>query len=178
MRTDMKISNILACVSLIGFIVCIFLINGLKKDNAQLFEDNEQLHMQIQNNRKVYVYNLETVLSDIGAAEAKQKFEKDVDKLNKEVIAAEKKIKNIKDAKAKAEFSEVYFKSLRLKRDNLVEDYNKSLQELLKKINKALAQTATDKNVATIFSSKSVAVTTEDVIDVSADIVKTLKAED
>ena len=87
----MKISNILACVSLVGFIVCIFLINGLRKENAQLFEDNEQLHMQIQNNRKVYVYSLETVLSDIGAAEAKQKFEKDVDKLNKEVIAAEKK---------------------------------------------------------------------------------------
>jgi len=195
----MKISNILIFLSWVGIVAEGYFVVGLHKENAQLKQSSEQLvqenaqmrqdSQQIRQNnaeiqkavdssRKIYVYNLETVLLETGAVDAKKKFEKDVENLSKEVSAAEEKIKTLTDAKVKAEFSDVYLKSLRLKRDNLIEDYDKSLQNTLKKINKALSQIAVEKKAPTIFFIKSLAVMTDDVIDVSSEVVEKLKAEE
>lgn len=121
--------------------------------------------------RKVYVYDVDKTLNMAGIVDLKRQLEVDVAALNNEVAAAEKKLKTIKDAKLKAEYSDVYVKSLRTKRDMLLENYDKSLHETLTKINDVLAEIAIERNLPTIFYVKSVVVNTADVVDVTDEVV-------
>ncbi|MBR1601732.1 MAG: hypothetical protein IJ677_09195 [Alphaproteobacteria bacterium] len=72
-------------------------IKRLKADTAQI----TILEKEIEKNRKIYVYNMDDVLTKIGLVESKKKFEDDVYKLSEEVASAEEKIKNIKMLKLK-----------------------------------------------------------------------------
>ena len=145
----------------IGFGVCLY--------------QNRILTQKIENARKIYVYDLQEVIRHTGIAEAKQKYEQDVISLNEDLLAAEKKIKSLKDAKVKEDFSEVYLKNLRLKRDELVENYEKSISELTGKINVALAEIAKEKDTSAIFVRDIILVKTPYVEDVTDDVIKHLK---
>lgn len=116
-------------------------------------------------------------MAGINVAEKKKKFEDEAQKLNEEVLAAEKKIKNIKDKDVKADFSDVYLNSLRLKRDNLVEEYQKLLTELSEKVNKGLVEIATEKGASTIFLKSALGIGTDDVIDITPELIAKLKKQ-
>ena len=136
----------------------------VKKQNAQ-----------IEASKMVYFYNLEEVLRATNAISAKTNFESEILKLNDEVFAAEKKIKSIKDAKVKADFSDVYLNTIKLKREELIKKYDESIKTITDGINKALAEVAAEKGVATIFVQSAIAVNTAYTEDVTDEIIKRLK---
>ena len=136
---------------------------------------NYTLKKELKSARTVYVYSLEEAMRGINASEKKKKFEEEALRLNEEVSAAEEKIKNFKDEKLKQDFTDVYLNSLRLKRDNLVEAYQKMLEDLSEKVNKGLEEIAEEKDANTIFLKSSVAVQTPLVVDVTPELVKKLK---
>ncbi|MBQ9271265.1 MAG: OmpH family outer membrane protein [Alphaproteobacteria bacterium] len=122
-----------------------------------------------------YVYNMEAVLMQTGLAEENRKFESDMVGLEKEIDAAEKKVKSMKDKKLQEEYREMYMKSLTLKRNTLVEDHEKFMKSLLKNINKTLTEVAKKNNVKVIFSNKAVIFSTNYVTDVTPVVAKKLK---
>lgn len=142
---------------------------------ARYAVQQEEMAKAISDSRKVYVYSLEEVLVKIDAVEERQKFEEDILKLNEELLEGEKKIKTIKEAKLKADFSDVYLKNLRMKRDELVENYQKLIKDLTQKINQALAEIAKEKDVPVVFLKSSVAVTTPYVVDLTDDVAGKLQ---
>ena len=68
------------------------------------------LSCQLNNARKIYVYNLEEIVSASGIVKLQKELEDNVNKLNDEVLKAQKKITAIRDAKVKEDFSDRYFK--------------------------------------------------------------------
>jgi len=136
----------------------------------------QKLNQQLENSRKIYVYNLERALQEVGTVAINQKFAADITKLDEEVKIAEKKIKSLKDAKVKNDFSDVYLNSLRLKRDTLLEEYQKSVQGVSDNINKILAEIAAENKAPTIFNSQAIAVKTDYLIDITPEVVKRLQA--
>lgn len=135
----------------------------------------EEMAKAIKDNRKIYVYSLEEVLVKIDALESRQQFEEDILKLNEELLEGEKKIKTIKEAKLRADFSDVYLKNLRMKRDELVEKYQSLIEELTQKINKALAEISKEKDVPVVFLRSSIAVSTPYVVDLTDEIAAKLQ---
>jgi len=123
----------------------------------------------------IYVYSLEEAMIGINAAEEKNKFEEEALRLSDEVAAAEEKIMSIKDKSVQEDFSDVYLNSLRLKRDNLVEEYHKMLEELSNKVNKGLEEIAAEKNTSTIFLKSAIAINTPYVVDVTPELIAKLK---
>lgn len=139
-------------------------IHGLQSQiNAQ--------QQQIENSKKVYVYNLEDVLKGTDIIAVKQKFEDEIIKLNDEVFATEKKIKSIQDAKMKKELSDMYLKNLKMKRDDLMAKYQNDVKELTDKVNTAVGKIAEEKNVSVIFVKNAIAVKTPQVIDVTPEVL-------
>jgi hypothetical protein len=142
---------------------------------AQYDAQQKELKTAIENNRKIYVYSLEDVLLKVDILDNKKKFEEEVIKLNDELLEGEKKIKSIKNAKVKEDFSDVYLKNLRMKRDELLADYQKIVEELTEKINQALAEIAKEKQVSVVFLKSAIAVQTPDVIDLTDEIAARVK---
>ena len=105
----------------------------------------------------------------------KQKFDEEILKLNDELLEAEEKIKKIKDAKVKEDFSDVYLKNLRMKRDELVNNYQNSIKDLTQKINQALAEIAKEKDVPAVFLKSAIAVQTPYVVDLTDEIAERLQ---
>jgi len=128
------------------------------------------METQITENKKIYIYNLEGVLRKINAVDEKVQMEEKILKLNNELMAAEKKIKSLKDAKVKEDFSDMYMNNLRMKRDEILENYEKSLGDITDRINKALNEIAKEKNVSTIFVHSVISVRTPYVIDVTDEV--------
>lgn len=147
----------------------------LKQQIAAQSQEISAAQAELKSARTVYVYSLEEAMVGISAADKKEKFRQEVVKLNDEVMSAEKKIKSLKDKDVKEDFSDVYLNSLRLKRDNLVEEYQNMLEELRDKVNNGLDEIATEKNVNAIFLKSSVAVMTPYVVDVTPELVEKLK---
>lgn len=147
-------------------------------EQIQIHMLNNQIkaqNAQIEASKMVYFYNLEAVLRETNAISAKTNFESEILKLNDEVFAAEKKIKSIKDAKVKADFSDVYLNTIKLKREELIKKYDESIKTITDGINKALAEVAAEKGVATIFVQSAIAVNTAYTEDVTDEIIKRLK---
>lgn len=152
-----------------------FVLCGVILIFAVVYGGYRSLLNKVELNRKIYVYNMDEVLIQTGFVDSKKKFDEDVLKLNDEVMAAEKKIKNLKNEKVKNDFATVYLDSLKLKRNELIDNYQKQIEELTNKINKNLKIIAAEKNAPTIFNKSSIAVMTNDVIDVSAELVDKIK---
>lgn len=156
--------------------VVIFIFVALVAGGSYLqYQTNLQLQQQIEESRKVYIYSLEDVLRKIDAVQAKQKFEADIMELNKELVAAEEKIDSIKKAKVKADVSDLYLKNLRLKRDGLMDSYQKDLEDLTQKINDAVVEIAKEKNVSAVFLKTAIAATSPYVVDISDEVAKRIK---
>lgn len=130
---------------------------------------------KIEQSRKVYIYSLDEVLLKTNMVETKQKFDTEIVALNKELLSGEKKIKSLKDAKVKLDFSEVYLKNLRMKRDELIENYKKSVEEITQKINTAMQEVVKEKKINVVFFKNAVAADSPYVTDITNDIIEKIK---
>lgn len=136
---------------------------------------NHELNNEIKKTRTVYVYSLEELLIKTNASEAKKKFEAEIIKLNDELIKAEKKIKSIEEANVKADVSDLYLNNIKLKREEIMAEYQKSIEDLTANINQALAEVAEEKDVSVVFLKSAIAVTTPHVVDITDEVAKKLK---
>ena len=163
------------CCGFFGQKMIVLLLCGLVLANAFLFYKYAKLNNLVTQNRNIYVYNMENSLLLAGMAEENQKFEADMYDLEKEIDAAMEKLKTIKDQKLKEEYQEMYMNSLKIKRDDLIKAHEEFVNNLSKNVGKALVKVANKYKVATIFSTKSIAVTTPYVVDVTPQIVDILR---
>lgn len=143
--------------------------------NQKLEQQFATLEPKIEESRKIYIYSLEDVILKTGAVQIKQKFEADILELNKELVAAEQKIDSIEKANVKADVSELYLKNLRLKRDELMNNYQKSIEDLNKKINDAVVEIAKEKQVSAVFLKTAIAATSPYVVDITDEVAKRIK---
>lgn len=146
--------------------------NNIIQLNNRVEELQNQTAQEIVNNRRVFVCNMEEIYKQLNVEDRNTDFELKIAKLNDDVSAAQQKIKNLKDAKVKADFTDVYLNSLLAKRDKMVEEYQNSLQETMVKINQAMAAVATEKKATTIFRSQAVTALTKYTVDVTNDVLK------
>lgn len=151
-----------------GFVFAFFII-------VNMYYKNAVLSQQIEQAKKVYVFSMEDALIKLGTVSLKQNFEKEVMALNNELEKNEKKIETIKNAKVRDDFSAVYMDSLKLKRDTLVQNYQKQLADLTEQINKALSEVAKKYDAPTIFNAKSTVVKTNKVVDVTSEVVNKIQ---
>ena len=159
---------------------------SLEEQNMRLQQDVQMLKSQFSNidsqvaqkidaGRKIYVFSLDNTVLSLGMLDKKKLFEQKVNKLNDEVRAAEKKLKGIKDQSVRSEYSEVYMKSLQIKRNNLIMDYEKEMAELNNRINKALEDVVVEQKLPAVWSAKNIAVATPDVVDITEAVIAKLQ---
>ena len=134
-----------------------------------------QVAKQVVNERRVYICNMEEIYAALQVEERNRNFEIELDKLNNEVKSAQKKIDSLKNAKVKANYSDVYLNSLVAKRDKVAEDYQNSLQQTLANVNQALSEVAAESGVNVIFRSKATAVSTKYTVDVTQKVLEKIK---
>lgn len=156
-------------------VLLFLLLCALMASNAFLFCKYIKLNGLANQNRNVYVFNMEGALLMAGMDEENQQFKADLYNLEKDIDAANKKLDTIKDKKLKKEYQEMYMNSLKIKRDDLIKEHEKFVNAISKNVSKALVKVASEHNVETIFSYKSIAVTTPYVVDVTPRIVEILK---
>ena len=131
-----------------------------------------RLNKQIEPLQNVYIYDLEETLRGVRLDEFNREFEAKRNILNDEVSTAQSKISSLKDSKEKDDFSEVYMKSLKLKRDTMLEQYNRAIQEITDEINAKISEIAQERNALVVFDRRAVTAKTPHVIDVTEEIVK------
>ena len=165
---------LIAClVFLFGYVVC--LNCKLIHTNNRLGKINESLQSELSESRKIYIYNVDKLLVATDMLKMKKQYKQDIINLNRELTEAENKIKSLKNAKVKEDFSEMYFKNLKMKRDEIVGNYEKYVLEATNKLNKALEDVIKEKNIPVVFAQKAVAVKTPNTIDITEDILAKLK---
>ena len=130
---------------------------------------------QIEQSRKVYTYNIDEIFQAMNILEVKKRYEEDVVKLNNDLLEAEKKIKSLKDAKVKEDFADMYMKNLKLKRDEIVGNYEKAVAELSEKMNKALDEIVKERKVPAIFVQSAIAIKTPDTVDLTQELISKMK---
>jgi hypothetical protein len=142
---------------------------------SQFSNIDSQVAQKIDAGRKIYVFSLDDTVLSLGMLDKKKLFEQKVNKLNDEVRAAEKKLKGIKDQSVRSEYSEVYMKSLQIKRNNFIMDYEKEMAELNNRINKALEDVVVEQKLPAVWSAKNIAVATPDVVDITEAVIAKLQ---
>ena len=115
---------------------------------------------------------MENVIASSSLVGIRNDFETKLQALAVEVETAQRKIQSIKDAKVKDDFTEMYMKSLKLKRDDLLKAYDEAMMQATENVNVALQEIAKAKHVTTIFNSKALAVTTNNTIDLTNDVIE------
>jgi len=142
---------------------------------SQVANMNAELSQKFEEGNKVYVFSMEETILAMGMLDKKRLFEQRVNRLNEEVRAAEKKLNSIKDKSVRSEYSEVYMKSLQIKRNNLITDYEKEMTDLTNRINKALEDVVSERNLPVVLTAKDIAVTTQNVVDITKDVITKLQ---
>ena len=66
-------------------------------------------------------------------------------------------------------------KSLQIKRNNLIMDYEKEMAELNNRINKALEDVVVEQKLPAVWSAKNIAVATPDVVDITEAVIAKLQ---
>lgn len=130
------------------------------------------LENKVESMRYVYVYDLEKTLNGVKLNDINREFEAKINILNEEVSSAQDKISSLKDAEVKDNFADVYLKSLKLKRDTMIQEYSRTLQNLTDEINEKMTELANEKGAAIILDTNLVAAQTPLVIDVTDEIIK------
>jgi len=130
---------------------------------------------QIEQSRKVYTYNIDEIFYAMNIIEVKKNYEESLVKLNDELIETEKKIKSLKNSKVQEDVLQTYLKSLKIKRDEIVSNYEKAVAELSEKMNKALDAVVKEKNVPAIFVQNAIAIKTPNTVDLTQDIIAQMK---
>ena len=132
-----------------------------------------QQNMQKEQNEKVYVYNVNRLISSSPQIVAlQQKYKQQMAELDKQIDVAQQKLANMKDKAAKAEFSEAYLGGLSLKRDNLLEEYQKAVAEVSERTNKALLDIVNNNKIPVVYNASIIAVNTTNVVDLTDAVLK------
>lgn len=150
-----------------GFIV-LLVIGVIAFQQFQIW----QLHKKVEAQGYIYVYNLEEVLKGLKLDDLNREFEAKISILNEEVLSAQDKISSLKDSKVKDNFSDVYLKSLKLKRDTMIQEYSNAIKNVTDEINMKITELAEEKGTATIFDKNFISASTPKVVDLTEDIVK------
>lgn len=156
-------------------------LRGLEQDitalENNLSQNADSSRKLVDNNRKIYVFNMDETVKSVGLQEANQKFEDDIKNLDTQVKEAQATIKDIKDEKMKKKMLNLSIKPLEMKREDLLKEYSKAMQDSLAKINNALAEIATENNISVVFMNKAIAVNTNYVVDVTPQVVEKIKGQ-
>ena len=135
----------------------------------------KRLENTVEQIKYVYVYDVEEVLRGLSLDELNREFEAKISILNNEVSTAQDKISALKDSKVKDDFSDVYLKSLKLKRDTMVNEYSRTLQNITNEINDKVTELAQESGATIIFDKRLVTASTPFVIDLTPEIVSRVK---
>ena len=169
---DMKYLKYGCFALFVVFFAVVFIVGkNITKQVISLQEQQTLLQQQLENSKKIYVFNLEKVVSSSDLVSIQKEFEDETAKLAEEVAAAKKKIKGLKKAKVNEDFSDVYLKALVLKRDELLAKHQKQMDEITSSINDALAEVAKEKGADAVFNYKAISVTSANVIDISDEVI-------
>lgn len=139
---------------------------------CMLYKLNRTTEDYALQSKKAYVYDLEQTLRGIKLDELNREFETKINILNDEVSSAKKKIASLNESKDKDDFSEVYLKSLKLKRDSMIKEYNKTLENLTEEINKTVSRIAEEKGASVVLDKRVVASQNKNVEDITAEVIK------
>ncbi len=135
----------------------------------------DNLEEDLEKSKNIYVYNLQAAVANSDMVKIKENFEKDVKALNKEIEEARKKIQKLEKSNVKKDFAELYLNSLKLKKDNMLKNHEKELQNAADSINAALNEIVKKEKIPAIFKVDAVAYSSGNVIDVTPEVVKLLK---
>lgn len=127
--------------------------------------------------KKIYVFDLEKALLKLNIADINKEFEAKIKVLNDEVSTAQKKIASLKETKDKDTFSDMYLQSLKLKRDTMLKEYSNTLENLTEEINQTVANVGIEKNASVVFDKRVIATQTEEVEDITDEVVKRAKVK-
>ncbi len=127
--------------------------------------------------KKIYVFDLEKALLKLNIADINKEFEAKIKVLNDEVSTAQKKIASLKETKDKDTFSDMYLQSLKLKRDTMLQEYTNTLENLTEEINQTVANVGIEKNASVVFDKRVIATQTEEVEDITDEVVKRAKVK-
>jgi hypothetical protein len=127
--------------------------------------------------KKIYVFDLEQALLKLNIADINKEFEAKIKVLNDEVSTAQKKIASLKETKDKDTFSDMYLQSLKLKRDAMLQEYTNTLESLTEEINQTVANVGIEKNASVVFDKRVIATQTEEVEDITDEVVKRAKVK-
>lgn len=136
---------------------------------------DKNMQESITQNKKVYVYDLEKTLKGIKLDEINNEFSNQIAILGDEVTSAQKKISSLKETKDKDDFSEVYLQSLKLKRDNMITEYNRTLENITEQVNKTVSEIADEKGASAVFDKRIVASQSKYVEDITEEVIKRVK---
>lgn len=136
---------------------------------------DKNMQNSITQSKKVYVYDLEQTLKGIKLDEINNEFSNKITILGNEVTAAQKKIASLTETKDKDDFSEVYLQSLKLKRDNMIAEYNQTLEDITEQVNKTVSKIAEEKGASAVFDKRIVASQNKYVEDITAEVIKRVK---
>ena len=139
---------------------------------GQFYFFNQELQKGMMQMRKIYTYDLQQTLRGVRLDDINREFEAKINILNDEVESAKKKISSLREGKDKDNFSEVYLKSLKLKRDTMVREYGRTIENITMEINKTITQIAIEKNALVVLDKRVVASQTENVEDLTDEVVK------
>lgn len=157
-KTSLYFLAVLILISMIGIILQQVQIHSMTTKISKL--------------QKVYIYDLEEILKGLRVDDLNREFEAKINILNNEVSSAQEKIASMKDSKVKDDFADVYLKSLKFKRDNMIQEYTKSIQNITESINAGLVKYAKQKGITVVFDKRAVAAQTSSVIDVTPELVE------
>lgn len=147
-------------------------IYDLKQEQLSFKQEQNQNTAEL---KKIYVYDLEETLRGLKLDSMNREFEAKINILNDEVSAAQQKIASLKETKDKDDFSDVYLKSLKLKRDTMLQEYNRTIENLTEDINRTVTEIATEKGASAVFDMRAVATRTDNVEDVTGEVIKRVK---
>lgn len=136
---------------------------------------DKNMQNSITQSKKVYVYDLEQTLKGIKLDEINNEFSNKITLLGNEVTSAQKKIASLTETKDKDDFSEVYLQSLKLKRDNMIAEYNRTLEDITEQVNKTVSKIAEEKGASAVFDKRIVASQNKYVEDITAEVIKRVK---
>lgn len=140
-------------------------------------EQMTALKQEISGLKKIYVYDLEETLYGIKLDNLNREFEAKINILNDEVTSAQKKIASLKATKEKDDFSDVYLKSLKLKRDTMLQEYNNTIGNLTEEINRTVTEIAKEKGAVAVFNKQAIASQSSDIEEITPEVIKRIKLE-
>ena len=149
----------------------------IRQDLAQtLQKDIEQvLQKGMAQMSKIYTYDLDKTLRGVKIDEFNREFEAKIKVLNEEVENAKKKIASLKEGKDKDNFSEVYLKSLKFKRDTMLQEYAGTIEKLTTEINRVITEIAKEKDALVVLDKRIVASQTDNIEDITDEAIKRVK---